>query len=245
MTQPTNEPPGTLDRLTNAYQLLLYLYPASFRQTYGAEIVQVFRTCCHLRWKQGRWIELFLFSSHTLLDLLVTASQERWRSWLQNDEWERNHLMPRPIDDRRPFMEEVTTVMDRQPDYYQLFVTQIESLESVGSVADCLSMDGDLSDPDALFAFFQDTDEVEESAPRWLARLTSAVRQSLYDVSPGPSANVASQMIERIYANPALFELIAAEEVGQQLVEVVESLALDGNAEEIDEMLALMQDLGK
>ena len=152
--------------------------------------------------------------------------------------------MSRPVDEQRPFMEEVTTVLDRQPDYYQLFVAQIESLHSVGAVADGLSLDGDLSDPDMLFALFEDAGDSAKHAPRWLARLTSAVRQSLHDVSPGPFSSIASQMIERIYANPALVELVAAEEVGHQLVDVVESLALDGNVEEIDAMLALMQELG-
>ncbi|MEM7537555.1 MAG: hypothetical protein AAF639_35625, partial [Chloroflexota bacterium] len=74
--------------------------------------------------------------------------------------------------------------------------------------------------------------------------LCGAVRQSLVDVSPGPSATMTSRLIERIYANPALFELVAAEEVGQRFVDEVESLALDGNAEETDTMMGLMQDLG-
>ena len=154
--------------------------------------------------------------------------------------------MARLVDEHRPFLEEATTVMDRRPDYYQLFVTQIESLQSVGTVADCLALDADPTNPTALFALFQDAagGPLEPTTPRWLARLCVAVRQSLHDLSPGPSATMTNQLTQRIYADPTLFELIAAEEVGQQLVDVVESLALDGNVTEIDEMLALMQQLG-
>lgn len=79
--------------------------------------------------------------------------------------------------------------------------------------------------------------------PRWLVRLCVAVRRSLQDLSPGPSANLTRQLVQRIYADPVRFELVAAEEKGQQLVDVVESLALDGNIDEIDEMLALMREL--
>lgn len=227
------------------YGGLLRLYPPAFRREYEAEIIQVFGACCRARYTNGQRWGLIAFYWRTLLDLFVTAGAEWQRTWMRRTEVERSQLMLQPIDQHRPFMEEVTSVMDRQPDYYQLFVTQIESLQSVGTVADCLVLDADMSDPNALSAFFQEgvNGSPESGTPRWLGRLCAAVRQSLHDVSPGPSSGMTHQLIQRIYANPALFELIAAEEVGQRLVEVVESLALDGNTEEIDEMLALMQQL--
>ena len=235
--------PKSFPKTVAVYRWLLRLYPPAFRREYEAEIVQVFDTCCRARYTKGQRWGLLAFYWRTLLDLFVTAGVEWWCTWTRRHEQERSPLMLQPVDQHRPFMEEVTSVMDRQPDYYQLFVTQIESLHSVGAVADCLMLDGDLSDPHALFAFFQETgtSAQESGTPRWLARLCAAVRQSLHDASPGPASNITHQLIQRIYANPALFELIAAEEVGQQLVEVVESLALDGNSEQIDEMLALMQ----
>lgn len=236
------------------YRLLLKLYPRRFRQEYETEMLQVFTTYCRICGQSNGWWGLLFFYMHTLLDLLVTSGQERWHSWMDprdrvQADLERSYLMLRPVDEYRPFMEEMTNVMDRQPDYYHLFVTQIESLESVGTMADCLALDGNLGDPSAFNTLFWDVDErgqnpLGEDTPRWLARLCGAVRQSLVDVSPGPSATMTSRLIERIYANPALFELVAAEEVGQRLVDVVESLALDGNAEETDTMLGLMQELG-
>ncbi|MEZ4869063.1 MAG: hypothetical protein R3C14_47515 [Caldilineaceae bacterium] len=236
--------PKAVTWIVQAYGCLLRLYPALFRSHYETEILQVFATCCRARYHTGgRW-GVAAFAWHTLVDLLATAGQEWWRAWRYAGP-ERNGLMLRSIDEYRPFMEEVTTVLDRQPDYYQLFVTQIESLQSVGTVADCLALEGDLADPVALFALFQEAgDGTPTTTPRWLARLCAAVRQSLHDVSTGPAATVTSKLIERIYANPTLFELIAAAEVGQQLVDVVESLALDGDIDEIDDMLALMQQLG-
>jgi len=154
--------------------------------------------------------------------------------------------MLRPVDEFRPFLEEMTTALERQPTYYPLFVTKLETLQSVNTVADCLALEGDLTDATTLFTLFQSAGDgtLTATTPRWLARLCEAVRQSQADVAPAPAAEVTSQLIQRIYADPDLFELIAAEEVGQQLVDVVESLALDGNVEEIDQMLALMQQLG-
>lgn len=238
--------PKSLISIVRLYRWLLRLYPPAFRQEYESEMMQIFTTCCRARLAARQRWSLLVFCWRTLLDLFFTAGAEWWRVWTRPLDIERSPLMLQPVDEHRPFMEEVTSVMDGQPDYYQLFVTQIESLQSVGTVADCLLLDADTSDPNALSAFFQAgvNGSPESGTPRWLARLCTAVRQSLHDVSPGPSATVANGLIQRIYANPTLFELIAAEEVGQQLVDVVESLALDGNSEEIDEMLALMQQLG-
>lgn len=241
-----NQQPGPITVATNVYRLLLRLYPPSFRDECGAEMLQVFQTCCHIRYETAGTWSLWTFCLHTLFDLVATAALEWWQTWLYALDQERSQRMLRPVDEYRPFMEEVTASLDRRPDYYYLFVANIESLQSVGTVADCLALEGDLNDPTALFALFQDAGDTDTiaGAPRWLARLCAAVRQSLQDISPGPSAIMTNQLIERIYANPTLFELIAAEEVGQQLVDVVESLALDGDVEEIDEMLALMQELG-
>lgn len=154
--------------------------------------------------------------------------------------------MLRPVDQFRPFMEEVTTALERQPAYYPLFVTKIEALQSVNTVADCLALEGDPADPTTLFTLFQNADDGASlsTTPRWLARLCEAVRQSQTDLTTAPAPAITTQLIQRIYADPNLFELIAAEEVGQQLVDVVENLALDGNIDEIDQMLALLQQLG-
>jgi len=228
------------------YRILLKLYPPAFRDHYETEMIQTFITCCRAYEDTQSWRGVLAFQVQTLVDLVITASEEWWRAWMHGANWKRSQPMSRTVDETRPFLEEVTTVMDRRPDYYQLFVTQIESLRSVGTVADCLALDADPTNPAALFAVFQEGGEglLAPTAPRWLGRLCAAVRQPLHDLSPGPSATMANQLIQRIYADPVLFELIAAEEVGQQLVDVVESLALDGNVEEIDEMLGLMQQLG-
>lgn len=228
------------------YCFLLYAYPPTFRQEYGAEMLQVFQTGCHARLQRQGWRSLLFFCSHTFIDLLITASQAWWRAWAPHLTLERSRMMLRPIDEFRPFMEEMAAALERRPVYYPLFVTKIEALQSVNTVADCLALEGDLTDPATLFALFQSAGVPSPvtTTPRWLARLCEAVRQSQPDLATAPAAAITGQLIQRIYADPDLFELIAAEEVGQQLVDVVESLALDGNVEEIDQMLALMQELG-
>lgn len=240
------EPSAKLEFILRLYRCIIQLYPPQFRQEYESEMVQHFVTNWRAYRRTRCYWQLSRFLVHEFSDLFASAGEEWWRIWFLSDESQRSQPMIRPIDQRRPFVEEATTVMDRRPDYYRLFVTEIESLQSVGVVGDCLALDVDPANPAALFALFQDGAEgtLEATVPRWLTRLCAAVRQSLQDVSPGPSANLTKQLIQRIYADPILFELVAAEEVGHQLVDVVESLALDGNVDEIDEMLALMQELG-
>lgn len=228
------------------YRFLLRVYPPTFRQEYGREMLQVFQASCRARRQRQGWRGLFFYCLNALVDLLLTASREWWRACASQPVLERSRIMLRPVDQFRPFLEEMTTALERQPTYYPLFVTKIEALQSVNTVADCLALEGDLTDSTMLFTLFQNAGDGMPLAttPRWLARLCEAVRQSQADEATAPAAEVTGQLIQRIYADPDLFELIAGEEVGQQLVDVVESLALDGNAEEIDQMLALMQQLG-
>ncbi len=56
---------------------------------------------------------------------------------------------------------------------------------------------------------------------------------------------MTAQLIHRIYADADLFEMIAAEEVGHGMIGVIESLALDGDVEDIEEMLVLMRELAQ
>lgn len=240
------EPHNRLTLALRIYRFLLRAYPPVFRQEYGLEMLQVFQTSCRARLqRQGCW-GLFFYCLYTFVDLLITASQEWWRAYTPHPVLERSRIMLRPVDEFRPFLEEMTTALERQPTYYPLFVAKIEALQSVNTVADCLALEGDLTDPATLFTLFQNAGAGTPAiaTPRWLARLCEAVRQAQADVPPVPAAEVTGQLIRRIYADPDLFELIAADEVGQQLVDVVECLALDGNVEEIDQMLALMQQLG-
>lgn len=228
------------------YRFLLRAYPPAFRQEYAREMLQVFQASCRACLQRRGWRGLFVYCLYTFVDLLFTASQEWWRAWVPQPVLERSRIMSRPVDQFRPFLEEMTTALERQPTYYPLFVTKIEALQSVNTVADCLALEGDLTDTTTLFTLFQNAgDGVPAAAtPRWLARLCEAVRQSQAVDAAAPAAEVTGQLIRRIYADPDLFELISSDEVGQQLVDLVESLALDGNAEEIDQMLALLQRLG-
>ncbi|GCE28997.1 hypothetical protein KDA_44810 [Dictyobacter alpinus] len=60
------------------YGLFLYAYPATFRRDYGARMVRVFRDSCSETLQQHGMASLGPLWLHTIMDLLLTASLERW-----------------------------------------------------------------------------------------------------------------------------------------------------------------------
>jgi lipopolysaccharide/colanic/teichoic acid biosynthesis glycosyltransferase len=61
---------------TWVYRLLLAVYPAGFRRTYGPHMLQIFRDCCRDAYRQGGILGLGELWLHTLGDLGMTAVQE-------------------------------------------------------------------------------------------------------------------------------------------------------------------------
>jgi len=62
------------------YHLLLWLYPTKFRHAYGHEMMQVFRDCYRDALEQNEAFALSRFWSLILLDVVKTASTERFTS---------------------------------------------------------------------------------------------------------------------------------------------------------------------
>jgi hypothetical protein len=56
-------------------------------------------------------------------------------------------------------------------------------------------------------------------------------------------ATVTGKLLQLIYAEPRLYELVASVEPGYGLIEILESLALEVDAEEVESMLGLMRQL--
>ena len=77
---------------------------------------------------------------------------------------------------------------------------------------------------------------------RWLTRLRDAARR-IYAEPRDEPANLTDRILRMVYADPHLYELIAAVEPGYGLLEVIESLALEMNLEEVEPSLALMREL--
>lgn len=65
------------------YRLLLALYPASFRQTYGREMALVFRDQCRRKEQHGGATVLLQFWLATLIDLVTTVFTEHVQEMIQ------------------------------------------------------------------------------------------------------------------------------------------------------------------
>jgi hypothetical protein len=96
-------------------------------------------------------------------------------------------------------------------------------------------------------ALFQDLrqDVPEVDMDRWLTRLRDAARRIYASELGGRAASLPDKILRLIYADPHLYELIAAVEPGYGLLDLVESMALEMNLEEVGPALALMRELCK
>ncbi|HLZ64095.1 MAG TPA: Stp1/IreP family PP2C-type Ser/Thr phosphatase [Ktedonosporobacter sp.] len=64
------------------YRAMLILYPKPFRQIYTQEMVQTFRDCCREALQDGETWKFIHLWSFVLYDLLITACNERIRSYI-------------------------------------------------------------------------------------------------------------------------------------------------------------------
>jgi hypothetical protein len=60
------------------YRLLLAAYPAEFRQRYGPEMVQVFRTCCRASYSGSGGVGVLRLWQLTIWDWICTMARERF-----------------------------------------------------------------------------------------------------------------------------------------------------------------------
>jgi hypothetical protein len=221
------------------YRLLLVGYPASFRRRYGPEMAQVFRDCVRDASQNGGLLGLWV---RTLGDLLASVPAEHL-SALQSVE--RSKIMTRNTGvENHPFAERLAQVLDREPTYYQLLIST-EPTHRMSDVIDCLAIDGDWEQPEVTLALFQDLrqDVPEVDMDRWLTRLRDAARRIYASAPSAEPADLTDKILRLVYADPHLYELIAAVEPGYGLLEVIESLALEMNLEEVEPALALMREL--
>jgi hypothetical protein len=227
------------DRL---YGLLLWVYPASFRQRYGPEMAQVFRDCACDACRQGGFLELAELWIRTLGDFWVTLPVEHLAA-LQGTE--RSHVMAWNTGvDNHPFVERLAEVLDREPTYYQLLIST-EPTHGMTDVVESLALEGDPDAPEVTLALFQELrqDVPEADMDRWLARLRDAAQRIYREALRSEASNLPDRLLRMIYADPHLYELLASVEPGYGLLDLVESMALEMNFEEVEPALALMQEL--
>lgn len=224
------------DRL---YRLLLMGYPVSFRRRFGPEMAQVFRDCARDANQHGGLLRLWI---RTLGDFLATVPAEHLAA-LQGGERSSVMAWNTGVEDH-PFAERLAQVLDREPTYYQLLVST-EPTRRMSDVIDCLALDGDWEQPEVTLALFQDLrqDLPEADMDRWLTRLRDAARRIYASGLGDESTSLPEKILRLIYADPHLYELIAAVEPGYGLLDLVESMALEMNLEEVEPALALMREL--
>ncbi|MBN1977152.1 MAG: hypothetical protein JW918_07095 [Anaerolineae bacterium] len=222
-----------------AYRLLLVGYPASFRRRFGAEMAQVFRDCVRDARQHGGLLGLWV---RTLGDFLATAPVEHLAA-LQGGGRSNKMSWNTGVQDH-PFVERLAEVLDREPTYYQLLISA-EPTRRMSDVIDCLALDGDWEQPEVTLALFQDLrqDVPEAEMDRWLTRLRDAARRIYASELGGQAASLPGKILRLIYADPHLYELIAAVEPGYGLLDLVEGMALEMNLEEVEPALALMREL--
>jgi hypothetical protein len=233
--------PWLLAVSNRVYRMLLLGYPKPFRQRFGPEMAQVFCDCVRDAYNEGDLLGLW---ARTLGDLIISAPAEHV-SALRSAE--RSHTMSwnTGVQDH-PFTERLAQVLDREPTYYQLLIST-EPTRRMSDVIDCLALDGDWEQPELTLALFQELrqDVAEVEMDRWLGRLRDAARRIYAAESRDEPASLTDRILHLIYADPHLYELIAAVEPGYGLLEVIESLALEMNLEEVEPALALMRQLCK
>jgi hypothetical protein len=232
------------DRL---YRLLLLAYPASFRHRYGSEMVQVFRDCNRDAYQQRGAMGLLWFWAHTLGDLAATAPQEYLAELGAQaaHSTERSHNMPwNTVIDSHSFTERLADVLDQEPNYYQLLVSA-EPTRRMSDVMDSLALEGDPRQPETTLTLFKELgqDLPEAHMNRWLARLRSITRRIYTSAPRETTTSVTDKIRQLIYADPRMYELVAAAEPGYGLLEIIESLALEVNVDEIETMIELMHRL--
>jgi hypothetical protein len=236
------------------YRAWLWAYPAGFRREFGSDMKMVFQDCCQDALSRQGAIGIWRLWRRTLFDLITTIPREHGAEWQQirlprlwHIMMERSRLMPwnRTVVPH-PFGERLAQIISREPLYYDLFVTR-ELTSGMTDVVESLVLEGDPNSPEMTLALFQelgfDLPEVEMES--WLSDLRAVALQMNRAMPLGFDNPVTEQLMQRVFADPQLYELVAASEPGYGLLDLIECLALDTDLDGIEEALLLMRHLGE
>lgn len=216
------------------YRSMLAVYPAAFRWKYGSEMAQVFQDACRdALWQRGLPGLLAVWSD-TLPDLIVSVYRE-WSFFVR----EERILM---ANNDNAFGERLAQVLGEDPTYYSLLVSS-EPSRRMWELVESLALEGDPDQPETALALFEELSEgvPEEQRERWLAGLKDAAKRMARSLPVEGDETLANRIMRMVYADPEIYELFAAVEPGNGLLELIENLALEGNAEDIETMLHLMR----
>lgn len=141
------------------------------------------------------------------------------------------------------FNQRLADVLNADPDAYRLLISD-EPTRAMWELVESLALDADPDHPDAALWLFQDlSHRSEQQDERWLAGLRDAARRLAAQHSLGTAASLADRLLWRVYADPVLYDLVAAVEPGAGLRDLIESMALEGDADDIEAMVQLLRQL--
>ena len=238
------------------YRRLLCLYPAEFRAEFGREMTMVFAACCREALRQGGLAALAAAWLATLSDLVGNALQE-WACHAGDHEEDirmtmrsdgSTYLIWRTAGGGPAFGERLTRVLASDPVYADTLVTN-EPNQHMLTVVDSVALDADPQQPqEALALFAQLSGTAPSEAPSQepgllLDQLRDAVRRAGAAHVPASVHTLTGELLRRVYADPALFSLVSAVESDDELATLLEVLALDARADDLDEALALVSEL--
>jgi hypothetical protein len=231
-----------VDRL---YRLLLCLYPARFRQTYGDELLWVFHAWSRDTYHQSGLLWFLWLWLCSILDLAASGFKERFarKDWV--DLFSGGQMMQTASYVGNPgFGRRLAQVLDQQPAYGATLVAG-EPTRPMLEVVDSVLLDGDPDQPETALALFQEMGDAPAPAPPsgWQALLREAARRNFLASHTAASATVSERLLHLVYADPNLYELLAAADTGESLYTIVDLLALDCDMEEMESTLRLLRQL--
>lgn len=148
------------------------------------------------------------------------------------------------LGDGHAFGTQLIQALEAEPTLYPLIVS-IDPSRELNEVAESIVLDADPDEPEVALTLFRDLAgaSLPDNVAKWLQKLRQEA-QSYYSHLPVDEAQTLEErFLFGIYADPKLFDQVAAEEVGHGLYTIVESLALTAEPDEIESVLTLMRDL--
>lgn len=139
------------------------------------------------------------------------------------------------------FNHRLAEVLNADPTAYHLLISH-EPTRAMLELVESLALDADPDHPDAALWMFQDlSSRSEQQDERWLAGLRDAAQRMAVHHALGTDASLADRLLWRVYADPVLYDLVCAVEPGAGLRDLIETMALEGDADDIEAMIYLLR----
>lgn len=235
------DPKQVIAFLNRLYMRLLIICPPTFRQVYANEIAHLLCDYGRDVYQQQGIGGFLLYWLRAIGDLMLIGLQERWECFMVQRQ--RSKQMERTVHvNLHGFGEQVVQMLERTPAYYSL-LTDLQPSRAFSELAQYLALDVDLAQPGADLHLFKGMSITPTTQSNWwLAQLSEGVRRTYANTATPPTVRL-EQLLQQIYTDEELFHLLAADEIGAQLFDLVDCLALDGDTVDLADLFQLLQAL--